>query len=142
MAITFSYDENIKFRLKKSRDVKSWIFLVAHNYKYNIESVNYLFCDDTYILEANKKFLNHDYYTDIITFDYTEMHDIFADILISVDTVKSNSKKFGTKFSDEILRVIIHGILHMVGFDDKVDEEREKMRAEENRWLKVFYDEF
>ncbi|MDE7190495.1 MAG: rRNA maturation RNase YbeY, partial [Muribaculaceae bacterium] len=103
-----------------------------------IGSVSYRFCNDDDILEANRKFLGHDYYTDIITFDYSRGDKIGGDILISLDTVASNAKEMGVPYEEELRRVIIHGILHLCGINDKGPGEREIMEAEENKALAIW----
>ena len=97
--------------------------------------VNYIFCNDERILEVNREYLQHDYYTDIITFDYTEGDIIGGDLFISLDTVKTNSEQFATEYDEELHRTIIHGILHLCGINDKGPGEREIMEAAENRAL-------
>ncbi len=136
MAITFQA-EKIRFPNIKRRDTKSWIKLVAENYNKKIGDINYLFCNDEKILEVNREYLSHDFYTDIITFDYSEGNKISGDIIISLDTVRSNSQKFNTNFSEELHRVIIHGILHLCGVNDKSEEEEKAMRQAENNALKM-----
>lgn len=112
--------------------IESWIETVAALHGFETGRVSYLFCDDEYILKANRDFIGHDYYTDIITFDYTHRNRIGGDIMISLDTVASNADKFGISVERELLRVIIHGILHLCGIDDKGPGEREIMEAHEN----------
>jgi probable rRNA maturation factor len=99
--------------------------------------LSYIFCNDDYILETNKKFLGHDYFTDIITFDYSNSHRISGDMVISLDTVRSNSVKFAHSYDEELARVIIHGILHLCGINDKGPGEREIMEYFENEALAV-----
>lgn len=119
--------------------VKRWIGQVAADRGYTVGNLNYCFCDDEYILETNRKFLQHDYYTDIITFDYTRRNRIAGDMVISLDTVASNATEIGVSYESELLRVIIHGVLHLCGINDKGPGEREIMEAEENRALKLMY---
>lgn len=118
--------------------VSRWIQEVAMTYDRKVRDVNYRFCDDEAMLVANRQFVGHDYYTDIITFDYSRGDKIGGDILISVDTVRSNAEKFGVTFDRELLRVVIHGILHLCGIDDKGPGEREIMEAAENRALDIY----
>ena len=120
------------------RRVSTWIEEVAASHTRRVGNLNYLFVDDEAILEANRKFVNHDYYTDIITFDYSRGERIAGDILISLDTVASNAEKFGVPYSRELLRVIIHGVLHLVGINDKGPGEREIMEAAEDEALALF----
>lgn len=119
----------------RKRDTSAWIKAVAASHGYRIGEVGYLFVDDEKILEVNKEFLNHDYYTDIITFDYDEDNVINGDIVISLDTVRTNAEKFNKTYEEELHRVIIHGILHLCGINDKGPGEREIMEAEENKAL-------
>ena len=135
MAITFQA-ENIDFPKIKRQVTKNWIKVVAGNHGKKIGEVNYLFCTDEKILEVNNKYLSHDFYTDIITFDYSEGNRISGDIFISLDTVRSNSQKYNTGFMEELYRVIIHGILHLCGVDDKTETDSLKMREAENSALK------
>lgn len=135
MAITFQA-ENIGFPKIRKRDTQHWIKLVAESYGKKIGDVNYLFCTDEKILAVNNQYLSHDFYTDIITFDYSENDKISGDIFISLDTVRSNSQKFHTLYDEELHRVIIHGILHLCGINDKSKAEEEAMRKAENEALK------
>ena len=120
------------------RRISTWIEEVAASYSKRVGNLNYLFVDDDQILVANRQFVNHDYYTDIITFDYSRGDKIAGDIMISVDTVASNAEKFGVPYFRELLRVIIHGVLHLVGINDKGPGEREIMEAAENKALKLY----
>ena len=134
MAITF-HAEGIGLPKIKKRETANWIKTVAKNYNRKVGAIAYLFCDDEKILEINRTYLQHDFYTDIITFDYSEEHTISGDILISIDTVRSNSQKYQTEFMEELHRVIIHGILHLCGVNDKSEEEETEMREAENSAL-------
>ena len=119
----------------RRRDTSSWIKAVAASYGKKVGSVAYIFCDDAKILEVNRQYLQHDYYTDIITFDDTEGDVIAGDIFISLDTVRSNSEEQKTDYDEELHRVIIHGILHLCGINDKGPGEREQMEQAENKAL-------
>ena len=119
----------------KKRPTTAWIRSVAATYGKKVGDVNYIFCNDERILEVNREYLQHDYYTDIITFDYTEEDTISGDLFISLDTVKTNSEQFVTEYDEELHRTIIHGILHLCGINDKGPGEREIMEAAENRAL-------
>ncbi len=116
--ITYS-TENVSMPKIRKRDTTAWIRRVAATYGRKIGEVGYLFCDDEKILEVNREYLQHDYYTDIITFDYNEGKQINGDLVISLDTVKSNAKLFNKPYEEELYRVIIHGILHLCGINDK-----------------------
>ena len=132
--ITYS-TENVSMPKIRKRDTTAWIRRVAATYGRKIGEVGYLFCDDEKILEVNREYLQHDYYTDIITFDYNEGKQINGDLVISLDTVKSNSQLFNKPYEEELYRVIIHGILHLCGINDKGPGEREIMEAAENAAL-------
>jgi rRNA maturation RNase YbeY len=117
--------------------VSSWIKAVAAGYGKKTGEIAYIFCTDDKILEVNQQYLQHDYYTDIITFDYTEGQTLSADIFISLDTVKSNSEKFKTPYLEELHRTIIHGVLHLCGINDKKPGERDIMELNENNALSI-----
>ncbi len=119
----------------RRRDTSAWIKKVAASYGKTVGEVGYLFCDDEKILEVNREYLQHDYYTDIITFDYDEGDQINGDLVISLDTVRTNAELFGKTYEEELHRVIIHGILHLCGINDKGPGEREIMEAAENKAL-------
>lgn len=127
--------ENVKFPKIKRRETTAWIKKVAASYGRKVGEIGYLFCDDEKILEVNREYLQHDYYTDIITFDYDEDDIISGDLVISLDTVKSNAELFHKNYDEELHRVIIHGILHLCGINDKGPGEREIMEAAENKAL-------
>ncbi len=127
--------ENVRFPKIKRRETTAWIRRVAATYGRTIGEVGYLFCDDEKILQVNREFLQHDYYTDIITFDYNEGNQINGDLVISLDTVRTNAELFGKDYDEELHRVIIHGILHLCGLNDKGPGERELMEAAENKAL-------
>lgn len=117
------------------RKLNAWIKAVAETYGKQIADIAYIFCSDEKILEVNRQYLQHDYYTDIITFDYCEGNRLSGDLFISLDTIASNATQFGTTYEEELHRVIIHGILHLCGIDDKGPGEREIMEAAENKAL-------
>ena len=119
----------------KKRDTSAWIKAVAASYARKVGEIGYLFVDDEKILEVNREYLGHDYYTDVITFDYDEDDTVSGDIVISLDTVRSNAQLFGKTYEEELYRVIIHGILHLCGINDKGPGEREIMEAAENKAL-------
>ena len=127
--------EGVKMPKIKKRDTTAWIKAVAASYGRKVGEVGYMFVSDEKILETNREYLGHDYYTDIITFDYDEDDTINGDIVISLDTVRSNSEQQHTEYDDELHRVIIHGILHLCGINDKGPGEREIMEAAENKAL-------
>lgn len=132
--ITYNVD-GVKMPKIKKRETTAWIRAVAASYDLKVGEVGYMFVDDEKILEVNNEYLGHDYYTDVITFDYDEPGIISGDIVISLDTVRTNAEKFGKAYDDELRRVIIHGILHLCGINDKGPGEREIMEAAENKAL-------
>ena len=119
----------------KKRDTSAWIKRVAESYGKKCGDIAYIFCNDEKILEVNKEYLQHDYYTDIITFDYCEEDTLNGDLFISLDTVRTNAEMLGVEYVQELHRVIIHGVLHLCGIDDKGEGEREIMEAAEDKAL-------
>ena len=119
----------------KHRETTAWIKAVAATYGRRVGEIGYMFVDDEKILEVNRQYLGHDYYTDVITFDYDEGMVINGDIVISLDTVRTNAELFNKRYEDELHRVIIHGVLHLCGINDKGPGEREVMEANENKAL-------
>lgn len=134
MAISF-FNEQIEMPSIQKTEVRNWVKQVAANHGKRLGEISYIFCDDEKILEVNRQFLQHDYYTDIITFDYTEGDKISGDLFISLDTVRTNAEQFGQSYETELNRVIIHGILHLCGINDKGPGEREIMEQHENEAL-------
>ena len=118
--------------------IEIWLEEIANDHNKKVGNLNYLFCDDEEIIRINREFLQHDYFTDIITFDYSIRGRVAGDIFISVDTVISNSEELNIPFHNELLRVIAHGLLHLCGIDDKGPGEREIMEAEENKALELW----
>ncbi len=134
MPITFD-SENIDFPDLNKRKTAAWIKKVASTYNKIVGEIAYIFCNDEKILEINREFLKHDFYTDIISFDYSEGEIISGDIFISLDTVRSNSQKYTSDYREELYRVIIHGVLHLCGFNDNSEEESTAMRNAEDQAL-------
>lgn len=134
MEISFMV-QNVEMPAIDAEKVKSWIETVAREHGKRVGALTYVFCDDEYILATNNQFLGHDYYTDIITFDYSNSHRISGDMVISLDTVRSNAEQLGVDYQGELLRVIIHGVLHLCGINDKGPGEREIMERHENEAL-------
>lgn len=132
--ITYN-SEGVRMPKIKKRDTSAWIKAVAASYGRKVGEIGYLFVDDEKILEVNREYLGHDYYTDVITFDYDEDDTVSGDIVISLDTVRSNAQLFGKTYEEELYRVIIHGILHLCGINDKGPGEREIMEENENNAL-------
>ncbi|MDL2322599.1 rRNA maturation RNase YbeY [Bacteroidales bacterium OttesenSCG-928-A17] len=129
---------NVKLPKIKRRLVSQWIKTIAGSFQKKTESITYIFCDDEEILRINKLYLEHDYYTDIITFDYSEDNQISGDLFISLDTVRSNADVYHVDYEEELLRVIIHGILHLCGLKDKTPVEEAEMRKQEDKALAVY----
>jgi rRNA maturation RNase YbeY len=128
---------DVSFPKIKRRLTSQWIRTVAFQYQKRVGEITCIFCSDDEILRMNQQYLDHDYYTDIITFDYSENDTLSGDLYISLDTVRSNSEKFGTDYSEELYRVLIHGILHLCGFDDKSPEDEKRIREKEDNALKL-----
>ena len=124
--------DNVKMPALKRRATNAWIRAVAARYGKQVGDVAYIFCDDAKILEVNRQYLQHDYYTDIITFDYCEGNTLHGDIFVSLETVRSNAAEFGATFDNELHRILIHGILHLCGQADKTPEARAEMTRKEN----------
>ncbi len=129
--------EDTKFQFKTKRLNNAWLKLVAESEIKRLGDVNVIFCSDNYILDINNKYLQHDYFTDIITFDYCEGDVLSGDLFISVDSVRENSITYGTEFENELNRVIVHGLLHLIGYDDHSKEDQKEMRSKENYYLSI-----
>ncbi len=127
--------DGVKMPAIKRKENSAWVKAVAASYGKKVGEIAYIFCSDDKILEVNQQYLQHDYYTDIITFDYCEGNTISGDLFISLDTVRTNAEQVGTTYDEELHRVIIHGILHLCGINDKGPGEREIMEAAENKAL-------
>ena len=134
MTISF-FNEQIEMPSIQKTVIRNWVKQVAALHGKRVGEISYIFCNDEKILEVNRQYLQHDYYTDIITFDYTEGDKISGDLFISLDTVRSNAEQFHQSYDQELHRVIIHGILHLCGQNDKGPGEREQMEAAEDRAL-------
>ena len=137
MAIRFS-SQSVDFEISNPQNVKQWISEVVRRRQKTVGNISYLFCDDQYILQANQQYLSHDTYTDIITFDYVSAGLISGDILISIDRVGENAEKYGVSFHHELLRVVIHGVLHLLGQGDKTEREAAEMRRQEEEALALW----
>ena len=137
MAIRFS-SQSGNFLLPQPEKVRRWISEVVHRQGKSVGNINYLFCDDEYLIEVNRRYLQHDTYTDIITFDYVAGGLVSGDIMISTERVGENATKFGVPFEDELHRVVIHGVLHLLGQGDKTEEEAAGMRRKEEEALRLW----
>ncbi|MDA3954761.1 MAG: rRNA maturation RNase YbeY [Bacteroidales bacterium] len=137
MPIKFFVEET-KFNLKNRIRIKTWIreTIIGENLKPGV--INFIFTSDKFLLEVNKQYLSHDYFTDIITFNYCDKNEINGDIYISISTVKNNSISFNVTFIEELHRVMIHGILHLMNYNDKTDQEKAEIRKKENYYLERF----
>ena len=129
--------QDIDFVFKHKRLNNSWLKLVAESVIKKLGNINIIFCSDNYILDVNVKYLGHDYFTDIITFDYCVKNILSGDLFISIDTVRDNAEFYKTEFNDELNRVIVHGLLHLIGYDDHTPEEQKIMREKENYYLEL-----
>lgn len=131
------YFEDTDFVFKEKNLNGRWLRMVAESEVKRLGDISIIFCSDNYILDVNQRYLEHDYFTDIITFDYCEGNRLSGDLFISVDSVRENSLEYGTEFKDELNRVIVHGILHLIGYDDHTDEDVMTMREKENYYLDI-----
>ena len=129
--------EDISFTLKEKALNNKWLRMVAASEIRKIGDINIIFCSDNYILDVNMKYLQHDYFTDIITFDYCEKDVLSGDLFISIDSVRENALFYGTEFPEELNRVMVHGVLHLIGYDDHTDEDIKTMRSKENYYLEL-----
>ena len=131
------YFQDVDFKFREKRRTNQWLRLAAESEIRRLGDINIIFCSDNYILDVNMKYLQHDYFTDIITFDYCEGTVLSGDLFISVDSVRENSIEFGTDFEEELHRVIVHGVLHLIGYDDHTEEDKKVMRQKENYYLQM-----
>jgi probable rRNA maturation factor len=131
------YYQDTEFEFKPKLITKQWLKTVAGSEMKKLGDISIIFCSDNYILDTNIKYLQHDYFTDIITFDYCQGDVLSGDLFISVDSVRENSIYFKTKFDDELNRVIVHGLLHLIGYDDHTEDEQKQMRSKENYYLSI-----
>jgi len=131
------YKEDTEFIFKGRAFNNKWLRMVAESEIRRIGELSIIFCSDNYILDVNMRFLQHDYFTDIITFDYCEGNKLSGDLFISVDSVRENAAYYGVDFSDELNRVMVHGLLHLIGYDDHTEEEQKTMRQKEDYYLSL-----
>jgi rRNA maturation RNase YbeY len=132
--IVFTFEQIDTFELDKNL-IANWLSNVAFSENKNIDTISVIFCSDDYLLSVNKEYLNHDYYTDIITFDYSVDTEISGDLFISIDRVNENSTEFKVPFLNELHRVLVHGVLHLCGYGDKSPDEETLMRSKEDFYL-------
>ena len=136
-AIRF-YAEDVPFQLANEPALSKWLKDIARAEGYTIDEINYIFCSDEYLLEINRTYLSHDYYTDIITFNNSDLpNKILSDIFISIDRVKENALDMSVTFEEELHRVMVHGLLHLMQYDDKTKEDQEAMRRKEDTCLSL-----
>jgi len=135
--ISFNYE--LEFQLENEELFSSWISNVISSENKKEGDINYIFCDDEYILEINKQYLDHDYYTDIISFDYSVGNELYGDIFVSIERVRENAVEFDVTFDEELKRVLAHGVLHYCGYKDKTEEEELIMRSKEDEKIKMFH---
>lgn len=131
------YCEDVKFLFKNKTANNRWLKMVAGSEIKTLGDISIIFCSDNYILDVNIRYLHHDYFTDVITFDYCEGNKLSGDLFISIDSVRENSIEFGTEFDEELHRVIVHGVLHLIGYDDHTPEDQKIMRAKEDYYLSL-----
>jgi probable rRNA maturation factor len=134
------FNEDVTFPLLKKRKTNGWIKKVIECEGMKSGDISFIFCSDEYLLEMNKKYLKHFYYTDVITFDYVEENLVSGDIFISLDRIRENSMEYGVSFDNELNRVLIHGVLHLLGYEDKDTKSKEMMTFKEDYYLKVLND--
>ncbi|MBR4821600.1 MAG: rRNA maturation RNase YbeY [Bacteroidales bacterium] len=131
------FQEDTDFVFKHKLLNNKWLKFVAESEVRKLGEIGIIFCSDNYILDVNMKYLQHDYFTDIITFDYCEGNTLSGDLFISVDSVRDNADFYGTEFEDELNRVIVHGLLHLIGYDDHSESEQKMMRSKEDYYLSL-----
>jgi rRNA maturation RNase YbeY len=133
--ITFNYQDTLPFNNNEGKSIR-WIYSIINDHNFAISALNYIFCNDEQLHKINVEHLGHDTYTDIITFDYSDEAEVIeGDIYISLDRVRSNAEDLGKTFDDELHRVLVHGVLHLIGYNDKSDDEKNKMRNKEDACL-------
>ena len=135
--ISFNYE--LEFTLENETVIADWLSKVIISENKKEGDINYIFCDDDYLLEINQQYLDHDTLTDIISFDYSVGNELHGDIFISIDRVRENAEDFNVSFEDELKRVMVHGVLHYCGFKDKTDEDENTMRLKEDQKIKMFH---
>lgn len=132
------FEEDISFQLEEPNKIINWVQEIINQHQQSLEEINYIFCSDSYLLNINQEYLNHDTFTDIVTFNNSEeANKIESDIFISIDRIKENANSYNKSFEHELYRVMIHGVLHLLGFDDKTEEEKSVMREKEEACLSL-----
>ncbi|WP_225000093.1 rRNA maturation RNase YbeY [Cesiribacter sp. SM1] len=139
MPVINFFEEDIQFKLPQKTKIRTWIKNVVKTEGADISEINYIFCSDPYLKQVNIDYLQHDYFTDIITFDNSDQEEILeGDIFISIDRIRENSTDFSSSFDQELRRVIIHGVLHLLGYRDKSADEQTQMRQKEDQYLSLY----
>lgn len=141
MNIDFNF-EDVEFALPDEQSLTAWVDYVIKNEDCFTGNLSYIFCSDEYLWNMNKQYLGHDYYTDIITFDYVEDKYVSGDMFVSYDRVVDNAQKFGVSRETELLRVMIHGVMHLVGYDDQTDEQEAEIHRKEDYYIDVYNKQF
>lgn len=141
MSIRF-FNEDVDLPVFKRRKISNWLKFVVTSQSKKIGNICFVFCSDNYLLEINKRYLNHDYFTDIITFDYVENNLVSGDIFVSLDRVLENSLDYNVSYNNELFRILIHGVLHLLGFNDKLEDDKVIMTEKEDFYLKMLIDNF
>ncbi|MEP2056656.1 MAG: rRNA maturation RNase YbeY [Maribacter litoralis] len=134
-----NYNYLTDFKLVEETHFDSWIINSCKTEGFIVQELNYIFCDDEYLLKINQDYLQHDYLTDIITFDYVSGKNVSGDLYISIDRVKENAEEFKVSFENELKRVMVHGVLHLMGYSDKSETATAEMRAKEEEKIKLFH---
>ncbi len=132
------FQEGVRYKTPRASKIKQWVKQTCETEGFKIGEINYIFCNDSYLLKLNKEYLNHRTLTDIITFDYCDNNEISGDIFISLERVKENAMKFSVSLNEELLRVMIHGALHLMGYSDKTTSQKNLMRKKENEYLSLW----
>jgi len=133
------FNEDVEFKVAQPRKTKTWLKNIIETEGFELNQINYIFCSDEYLIGINQQYLNHDFYTDIITFDNSEKEGVVeGDIFISIDRVKENAEQLSKPFTEELSRVLAHGVLHLVGYDDHEDEDEQLMREKEDFYISAF----
>lgn len=134
------FNEGVSYTIKDKTKIKQWLHQAIEREGFISDNINIILCSDEYLLKMNQQYLNHDTFTDIITFDYSEKGKLSGDLFISIERVKENSTQFSGKVYNELLRVMVHGVLHLCGYKDKTPQDEKLMREKEDENLSIFFD--
>jgi rRNA maturation RNase YbeY len=138
VAVSFNF-QTAKFQIPTRKTLVNWILLVAYQEQKVVKDISYIFCDDEYLLHLNKKYLQHNTYTDVITFNYSTSKETTGEIYVSIDRVRENALKFKVPELQELLRVLVHGLLHCFGYSDQTYKSKSVMRRKENNYVKIYF---